>query len=324
LIIVDDPVSSTNTSTKDQIDKVFAWYRLLLSMLEPGGRLIIIGTRWDYGDLYGALQEYPHSEMFDIIIKKAEWEETNEQTGQNETKLLFPTRLTREFLDEQKRSQGTYIYSCQYLNEPVPSEDATFQPDWFKYYIDEDLKHIDMAKFMCVDPAISLEQAADYTAFVISGVDVENNLYILHIDRDHYQPAELIKKIFEYYARYSLEAVGVEMNVFQKTLKYQINDEMRAKNVGINLIELKNNKDTSKEDRIRALQPRYEQGTIIHRKNDSMTGELEFELLHFPKGKHDDIIDAEASLLEIIYTPKPQNEDEDKKKPKYINKITKW
>jgi len=324
LIIVDDPVSQSNVTSKEQIDKVFAWYRLLLSMLDPGGRLIIIGTRWDYGDLYGTLQEYPHCEMFDILIRKAEWEETNEKTGETETKYLFPTRLTREFLDETKRSQGTYIYSCQYLNEPVADEDATFREEWFKYYIEEDLRHIDMTKFMTVDPAISLEKAADFTAFVICGVDRENNIYILHIDRGHYQPAELIKKIFEYYARYGLEAVGVEMNVFQKTLKYQINDEMRAKKMFINLIELKNNKTQAKEDRIRALQPRYEQGTIYHRKNDPLIGELEFELLRFPKGKHDDIADAEASLLEIIYEPKPYTEDDEKDKPKYINKITRW
>lgn len=324
LIIVDDPVSQTNTGTKEQIDKVFAWYRLLLSMLDPGGRLIIIGTRWDYGDLYGTLQEQPHADMFDILIRKAEWEEVNEKTGDSETKLLFPTRLTRDFLDETKRAQGTYIYSCQYLNEPVPAEDATFHAEWFKYYIDEDLKHLQLAKFMCIDPAISLEKSADYTAFVIAGVDYDNNIYIIHIDRGHYQPSEIVRKIFEYHNRYGLEGTGLETNVYQKTLKYQINDEMRAKRVDINLIELKNNINTAKEDRIRALQPRYEQGTIYHRKNDTMTGELEFQLLRFPKSKNDDIMDAEASLLEIIYLPKKNSDEKEHKKQKYINKLTRW
>ena len=325
LIIVDDPVSQSNVSTKEQIDKVFSWYRLLLSMLDPGGRLIIIGTRWDYGDLYGTLQEYPHNEMFDIIVRKAEWATTNEETGEEEMNYLFPSRLTREFLEETKKAQGSYIFSCQYLNEPVPESDATFKPEWFKYYIDEDLKHIDMAKFMCIDPAISLEQSADMTAFVIGGVDYLNNIYILHIDRGHYQPSEIVKKTFEYNSRYSLEAIGLETVVFQKTLKYQINDEMRLRKSFLNLIELKNNKDTSKNDRIRALQPRYEQGTIIHRKNDPLIGELEFQLLRFPKSKNDDIMDAEASLLEIIYPPsRNKNDDDDKPKQKYINKITRW
>jgi hypothetical protein len=64
--------------------------------LEPTGRLIIIGTRWDYGDLYGYIME-EEAATFDVMIKKAYWE--NES---GELEYLFPARLTPDFLKEMK------------------------------------------------------------------------------------------------------------------------------------------------------------------------------------------------------------------------------
>ena len=173
-IIVDDPVSPSNTTSKEQIDKVFDWYKNLLSLLEPGGKLIIIGTRWDYGDLYGSLQEDPHKDMFDILVRKAEWVDSD-----GKKQLLFPTRLTVPFLEEQKQIQGSYLFSCNYLNEPVSTDDQLFREEWFKKYIDNDIKNKYLNKFLCVDPAISMVDGRDYTVFTIVGVDENNNLFIL-------------------------------------------------------------------------------------------------------------------------------------------------
>jgi len=321
MIIVDDPVSQGNVTNKEQIEKVFNWYRLLLSLLEPNGRLIIIGTRWSFADLYGTLQEEPHKDMFDIYIKQAEY--YNEK---GELEYLFPTRLTKEFLNEQKRIQGSYVFSCQYQNVAIAAEDATFKSEWFRYYIENDLKDKDLAKFMCVDPAISLEESADFTVFIIVGIDQFNNMYILHIDRGKYMPNEIVNRFLKYAKQYGTLDNGLETIAFQKTLKYQLNDKMRETNDFIQISELKNNRVNSKELRIRGLQPRYEQGTIYHLKNDLMSAELEYELMCFPKAKHDDMADCLASCLEIIYAPNDstRRNTKKKKKKKYICNRTKW
>ncbi|MDD4184930.1 MAG: phage terminase large subunit, partial [Candidatus Izemoplasmatales bacterium] len=317
LIIVDDPVSQNNI-TKDQMDKVLNWYKLLLSLLDPGGELIVIGTRWDYGDLYGTLQEEPYRDTFDILIRKAEWEENGTK------KYLFPEKLDREFLDETKKIQGVYLFSGQYLNDPVPAEEAEFKQEYFRYYIDADMRSTDLAKYMCVDPAISLSVQADFTVFVVVGVDEKNNLYILHIDRGKYTPSEIVSKFMQKAKLYSTIANGLETNAYQKTLKYQLNDKMRETGDFYNITELKLNQNMQKEMRIRRLQPRYEQGTIFHRRNDLGIAELEYELLHFPRAKHDDVSDALASTLEIIQSPIPRATGKKKKKKRFRSKYTKW
>lgn len=319
LIIVDDPVSQNNITSKEQIDKVLEWFKLLYSLLDPGGELVVIGTRWDYGDLYGTLQEEPYVGTFDILIRKAEWEDGGER------KLLFPQRLSHEFLDETKKMQGVYQFSCQYLNDPVPRGEAEFREDYFRYYLDADMRSTDLAKYMCLDPAISMSAQADYTVFVIVGVDEKNNLYILHIDRGKYTPSQIIDKFMQKAKLYGTIANGLETNAYQKMLKYQLNDRMRETGEFYNITELKLNKNVEKEYRIRRLQPRYEQGTIFHRRNDLGISELEYELLHFPKAKHDDIADALASTLEILQVPMSRSSKNKKKHKKhYRSKITKW
>lgn len=54
-IYIDDLVDSTNITTVDQIAKVKTYYRNLLPLLDPGGKIKIIGTRWAIGDLYDDL-----------------------------------------------------------------------------------------------------------------------------------------------------------------------------------------------------------------------------------------------------------------------------
>ena len=55
LIICDDLVDATNITTAEQIEKVKSYYRNMLPLLDPGGRIVVIGTRWCIGDLYDEL-----------------------------------------------------------------------------------------------------------------------------------------------------------------------------------------------------------------------------------------------------------------------------
>ncbi len=57
LIIEDDLQSRSNVQSKAQIDKVWQYHRDLLSLLEPGGKRIIVGTKWNFGDIYAKIVE---------------------------------------------------------------------------------------------------------------------------------------------------------------------------------------------------------------------------------------------------------------------------
>ncbi len=58
LMIWDDPVTPENTGTPEQTRKTIESYQSCLPLLNPGGRVIVIGTRYTPGDLYGQLIEH--------------------------------------------------------------------------------------------------------------------------------------------------------------------------------------------------------------------------------------------------------------------------
>lgn len=68
LIIHDDLVDEHNSMTAEQIEKVKSFYRKSLPVLDPGGRIIVIGTRWVMGDLYSELIETQMTSMNGQIV----------------------------------------------------------------------------------------------------------------------------------------------------------------------------------------------------------------------------------------------------------------
>lgn len=264
---------------------------------------VVHNTTWHWDDLYAWIQETPEIAQDFAILKLPAY------TGDFGTgELLFPTRLGWSALEQQKRQQGSFHFSAQYMLDPIPTDEQVFRPP-FKTYEETDLRGIELKKFVTVDPAISEEKTADYSAMVCVGVDKNNDWYILDIWRERVQPKALIDQIFYWNEKHKPVSVGIETVAFQKALQYFIYDEMKRRNRTIPLIELKNN-DRSKDERIRGLQPRYEMGSIFHPQKTYVPNVeyLEDELRRFPKNAHDDVIDALASHLELAFPPKKNEE----------------
>lgn len=307
LAILDDLVSDINIGTKEQIEKVKQYYRGVLDLVDPDEkghrRVIIIGTTWHWDDLYAWIQDTPEIAQ-DFAILKLPAYEGDWGTG----KLLFPTRLGWSALEQQKRAQGSAHFSAQYMLNPVPEDTQVFRPP-FKTYEETDIRGLELKKFITVDPAISEDKQADYSAMVCIGVDKNNDWYVLDIFRDRVQPKRLIDQIFYWNEKWKPVSVGIETVAFQKALQYFLFDEMKRRNKNIPLVELKNN-DRSKDERIRGLQPRYEMGSIFHPEKLAipLAEDLEDELRRFPKNAHDDMIDALASQLELAFPPKKHEE----------------
>lgn len=307
IAILDDLVSDVNITTKEQIEKIKNYYRGCLDLVDPikGGhrRTIIIGTTWHWDDLYAWIQGDDEM-MQDFEVMRLPAFEGDWGKGD----LLFPDRLNWDALAQQKRQQGSYHFSAQYMLDPIPAEDQTFKGP-FKTFEETDLRGVDLKKFITVDPAVSEEKTADYSSMVCVGVDYNNTWYILDIWRDRVQPSRLLEQIFYWNQKHKPVSIGIETTAFQRALKYFLDDEMRKRNEFIPTKEL-GHTDRSKFERIKGLQPRYETGAVFHPQKTTvpLVEDLEDELMRFPLGRHDDIIDALASQLELAFPPKKREE----------------
>jgi predicted phage terminase large subunit-like protein len=305
VIICDDILDSENTATLEQRKKVKDWFfRTLLPCLEPEGKLIVVGTRWNTQDLYGELLK---DESFNV--------RKTYKAIKDDGTALWEERWSLEKLMEKKRSAGSLIFNQQYQNEAIDDESALFKQSWLKM----DKNDIDISKldiYGALDPAISQKQSADYSAFTTVGVDKSGKIYVLDVARGHWTVAELIQTIFNKYAFFKHKRIGVETVAFQQVIKSELDRISQEKRIYLPTAELKPDKD--KYRRASALTPFFENGVIFLKENQV---ELIDELLQFPTGRHDDCVDALAYAVQMVkeVPPEPRitwlNVDRDEEPP---------
>lgn len=131
LIIIDDAHNQDNINTKDQIDKVKQSYRNLLDLLEPGGQLIIVGTRWHDSDLYGMVMDKTdiQSREFDVFTRQAitDMKLGREEGGHYKIEsgnVLWPEKYDLKHLTALLNEHGIYEFQC------TPAETPILMADW--------------------------------------------------------------------------------------------------------------------------------------------------------------------------------------------------
>ncbi len=357
LIIMDDLVSHNNVTNKEQIEKVINHYKLALSLLDPGGELVVIGTRYHYSDLYGYILEN-EADSFNTLILPAILNEEAVKSIRSKfpdlpytyepDQLLFPERLTEDFLSEQRRSQGTYIYNCQYMLDPVNQEESDFRQEWIRYYrgylkknsngkyeltvewVGDHNKRalpdfqvpftIPVRIFTTFDPANKKKKKTDFTGGSTIALGPHGEWFILNLIRDKYNPKQIVDRIMFEVEQFNPEVTGIEENG-KETIRFYLVERMKQLNKFFRVKELKT-RQVPKEDRIRRMIPRWENGMIflpvsLKRKNwenkvVDLVEAFEDEYIHFPLAKHDDLMDALAYQEDMM--PRVKKDDRGRRK----------
>jgi predicted phage terminase large subunit-like protein len=308
IIICDDLMGEQNYKTPESREKVKHFRRGLVDVLEPHGIMVDIMTRWHLDDTYSEIIE-KEIKYYDVMVRKVV------ENG----KLIYPKKFSKKFDPITKRFEHVegncldYVemlkatkpideFQSQYMNDPISSENALFKPEFFKYW---EKRPEGLYVGMGVDLAISQRTEADYTAIVVVGMDKDWNLYVLDYIRGHWTPTDIIDNIFQTQSKWKPHTASMEINGFQRTLKTGVEEEMRRRNQYFGIegfragVGVGTGGQVSKESRIKALEPFYRRGAVFHagwmKKKD-----LETELMTFPKGRHDDLVDGMAQVLSYL------------------------
>lgn len=276
-LIIDDPYATRQDAESDTIRKrVEEWYdsTFLSRRHNSEAWICLIMQRWREDDLVGY-----------ILEKEKDWEIVKIPAISEEWESFWASRFPIPFLEEMRANIGDYFFSSQYQQEPFVESGWDFKRDYFQYFTETPQA---LRVYTFIDPAISQKQEADYTAIVTIGIDSLNKIYILEAIQKRMLPDEIINTVFSTVLQYKPLSVGIETVQYQKMLALEIRKQMNIRNHFFNLIDV--NPSWEKVARIRSiLQPRYWNLSVFHRNG---MNDLELELLKFPNGKHDDIIDA--------------------------------
>ena len=297
LIVIDDPYSWREDAESQTIkDKTWDWYKstLLSRRQNEDSAIVIIMQRWWEDDLVGRILEED---------TRWEWEEIKIPAVNNDWESFWKEKFSINYLNEMRKEIWEYFFMSQYQQDPVNEWGGDFKKDFFEYYEPQDL-YDKMNRFNIIsflDPAISKKQEWDNTALVTIWIDPQSNLiYLLEVKKLKEHPDEILNEVFatagNWKTKWASYRMWVEVVAYQKMLALEIQKQMRIRDKFFILEEVR--PQWEKEARIRTnLQWRYSSHSIIHPKYWTNIWELESELLKFPNGKHDDMIDAEASAV---------------------------
>lgn len=338
ILIIDDPVKDAVDADSETIRQGHLnWFDTTsANRLAPGGGIIIIMTRWHDVDLAGRLllidkemkdQGVPDEERerwevisYPAIAEEDEWLEPdgsitvgNPQSPvarklRGKGDALHPARYDLAALKRTRarmlRSNARF-WNAQYQQKPVPDEGEFFQKSMFRYYQtppDTTGMHV----YAAWDLALGQKQANDWTVGVVGAVDCDDNLYVLDMIRGKMNSLQIAEAIMSVQKRYSPMRIGLEKGLIEMGVRPILEQTMR-KEPGrwmLNFDEsLKPIQD--KEARARPLQGRLQLGKVFIPDNQPWAHTLMAELLRFPTGEHDDIVDALAWLVRMVGNTQP-------------------
>jgi len=275
LIICDDIIDEENIRTRLQLEKVSTWFnKILYPTLYPWGGIIVIGTRWSYADIYAELLE--------------KWQNSVLSAIQEDGSVLWPEYWPLSKLEERRNEIGTIIFNCQYQNDPTGMEGDLLKAEWLIPYEQEPPAHI--TKYAGVDPALG---EGDYQAIATLGYDrITNQGYLLDVWADKMPFPQFLRKLKQQHTLHDYAKIYVESNAFQKVLTFL--PEIRE----LPTVPTATMKD--KESRFIAMSSHFESKRVLI--NPLMLNRSEFwtEWVQFPRGVHDDALDAVELVIRNI------------------------
>ena len=304
LIIVDDFESELNAYTQEARAKNRKWMtEAVIPSLSDEGRIVMIGTVISEDCfLYWAKDSPAWNTLWYSIIDE-------------DGSPIWPERFPKDRIEgikEEYASVGNINgFYQEYMNIAQSPDEAPFKPEWIKLHqYDFERREgqpclvketgsgeevIPIEVYGGVDPASSLSARADFFVLITIGIDHEGNKYILDLYRKHVSPAEQPDIIIDKFKKYRHRKMKIETVAYQEALRAAVKKRMLEENLYIPGLEKGVKPRTRKSERLLSLVPMFAKGEFHFRSQDT---EAQAEFLSYPKGKHDDVMDAVWTSLE--------------------------
>ena len=337
LIIGDDMENDEIVMNKDRRQKFKRWfYGALIPCVSSTGKIRIVGTILHLDslleNLMPASQLVSHRGVKSLIKEDLKeyssnvlpWRSVKYRAHTDDFKsLLWPEmKSAAEFRmqkDDYVRQGLADVYSQEMLNIPLDITDTFFKKTDFVPIKEEDRKK-NLVYYATCDLAVSQSQKADYSAFVVGGMDEDGRLYCKHVIKQRMDALEIVDTILMIQKIYKPVLFGLEQGTIQKAIGPYLNEEMLKRGEFINTVLLKPSGD--KLTRARSIQARMRSGACKFDKDAEWYQGFEDELLRFPRDKHDDQVDAWAYLglmLDRMWEAPTDKELEEEEYEAYIH-----
>lgn len=299
LLAIDDPIKDREEADSPTIrQKLWDWYTSVFSnrQMTDDARMLVIMTRWHEDDLVGRLTDprnpcYSRKEaaLWEVVNLPALAEE-NDPLNRKPGEPLWPQRFSTTFL-AQMRNQDARSFSALYQGHPAPDDGIFFQPgDIVEYQRMQDVPET-CVWYAASDHAVSTEQWADKSCFLIFGVDENDDIWI-HPESvlDRLNTEQAVQIMVNLMRKHRPQFWWAEAGHISKSIGPFLRKRMAEENTHTALVELSPIKD--KQTRAQSIKGRMSMRKVRFPSWAPWFEEAKHQILTFPAGSKDDFVDT--------------------------------
>lgn len=264
----------------------------ILGTLTPDAKVVYIATPYHMADLTAVLKQNPMWKVMQYHVGTAE----------NPCVPLWPEMWTEELLQKKRITMGSVEYDRAYRCLAVSGNTVPCKPEWIQFYtaalLGDPLQH---ACIQGYDLAISKKTSADYFAHVTLLYDRERHyIFVVDVTQGRFSFAEQGMEVVMNHKRWLPDKVIIETVGLGGGLESFLREK------GPPDLPLQGyHPRGDKQRRFLEITPLFEDKRIFfHPKFNphanpyiTETGDIVTQLLEFPVGAHDDMVDALVTAI---------------------------
>ena len=187
-------------------------------------------------------------------------------------------------------------FASLYQQQPYIQGGNLIRTDWWRSYPDDLRPESFTTLVISADTAFKKSESADYSVFVVAGMDKTGDIYIVDIVRGKYDFPELKQRMIQLNNAWrgrGLRAIYIEDKASGQSLIQELKRES-----GVSVIPYKVVSD--KVARVNAILPLIEGGRVFLPESAGWLDEFADECVSFPNGNHDDQVDAMTIAVDVL------------------------
>ncbi|WP_011579571.1 MULTISPECIES: phage terminase large subunit [Chelativorans] len=289
LLLIDDPVKNREDAESEVIrKKTKDWYTsTAYTRLMPGGRIVIIQTRWHEDDLAGwLLSEHGHEN----------WTVLDLPAISDDGEALWPEQYDIEALERIKRALPPRDWSALYQQRPSPETGDYFKREWV-HTVDKLPPRDQMLIYGGSDYAVTAD-GGDFTVHVVIGLDPEGRMYLLDLWRGQASSDVWVEAFCDLVLKWKPVGWAEETGQIKSGVGPFLVKRMleRAAYVARESFATRGDKAI----RAQSIRGRMAMNGLYVHKDAPFLSDLISELMSFPVGVHDDQADALGLVGQLI------------------------
>lgn len=308
VMIIDDTCHDSTEANSDTFNTTLEdnWLSVVRSRIKVGGKVILMQTRWNMRDIFEIIKNIEDPDSIELLNIPCECvdpanDPLGRELGDGPCPEIGKGRVwVQAFKQAYIRKGNLMTWENNYQGNPTIAAGNLFKEKMFRScefgkitdrgLLKKDGKTVIWPVIaLSVDAALKHEEDNDFNALQV-WAKLEDDYFMLHAEKGHYSFPELLARIYALNRRFKLDYKYIE----EAANGAAAIDMLRTANIQ-NVIAVK--PEGGKYSRAMACTWIFHQGHVYFDKEADYYDEYEKSMKQFPKGAHDDDVDATSQAL---------------------------